>query len=518
SEHERPAVQVGDPYLEKLLMEATLEAIEAGLVAGVQDMGAAGLLSSTSEMAHRAGLGTDLHLDLVPVREDGMQPWELILSESQERMILVPVPGREQELTELLERWELDWADVGEVTDHGRYRLYWHGELVCDLDVGLLNEAPLRQLEGRPDAAAAERRGHDLSGLPEPADYGDALLQLLASPTIAGKHALFERFDQQALNNTVTGPGSADAAVLRVPGTDLGVAAAIDCNPRWVALDPYRGAAAAVAEAARNVACTGATPLALTNNLNFGNPERPEVFWQMQEAVRGIAAAARVLDTPVTGGNVSLNNQYLHGGETTAILPTPTIGVVGVLPDIEQRADLQLPEEEAGVYLIGRFRPVAGGSAWLALAHDLEAGEPPEVDLKHDLKTIEAVLGLIRNGLTATAHDLSDGGLAVALAELAVANRRGLSADVPSADLPLSTVLFGEGSGLVLVAVTPENRAEAEEMLDRLGAWWQRLGETGGGTLRLSVDGRTAADVPVEELARAYEGVFPPLLTGWKEL
>src|SRR5699024_5597430 len=207
--------------------------------------------------------------------------------------------------------------------------------------------------------------------------------QLLASPTIAGKHALFERFDQQALNNTVTGPGSADAAVLRVPGTDLGVAAAIDCNPRYVALDPYRGAAAAVAEAARNVACTGATPLALTNNLNFGDPGRPEVFWQMQEAVRGIADAARVLGTPVTGGNVSLNNQYVSGDETTAILPTPTIGMVGVLPDIGLRADLQFPEEEAGVYLIGRFRPVTGGSAWLALGHGLEAGEPPEVDLRH---------------------------------------------------------------------------------------------------------------------------------------
>lgn len=515
AEHERPAVQAGDPFLEKILMEATLEAIEVGLVAGVQDMGAAGLLSSTSEMAYRAGLGTDLHLDLVPVREAGMQPWELILSESQERMILVPVPGREQELIDLLERWELDWADIGEVADHGRYRLYWHGELVCDLDVSLLNEAPLRQLEGREDPRRAELVARDLSGLAEPDDYGAVLLRLLASPTIASKHAIFERFDQQALNNTVTLPGAADAAVLRIPGSNLGVAAAIDCNPRWVALDPYRGAAAAVAEAARNVACTGATPLALTNNLNFGNPERPEVFHEMQEAVRGIADAARVLDTPVTGGNVSLNNQYLRDGETTAILPTPTIGVVGVLPDISLRADMHLPDGEADLYLLGRFRPVPGGSTYLALEHGLEAGEPPEVDLRHDLKTIEAVLGLIRGGHTATAHDLSDGGLAVALAELAVVNGRGFDIDLPADGLPLSTVLFGEGSGLVLVAVTPENRAAAEEYLERLGVWWQRLGRAAGDSLHLQVDGRTALDVSVSALKEAYEGTFTPLLTGW---
>ena len=514
SAEDRPAVQVGDPFLEKLLLEATLEAIEAGLVAGVQDMGAAGLLSSTSEMAHRAGLGVDLHLDLVPTREDGMQPWELVLSESQERMILIPKPGREDELFALLEKWELDVADIGEVADHGRYRLYWHGELQCDVDVALLNEAPTHVREGVEDPAITALRNQDVSGLPEPDDYSQVLLQLLARPTIASKRAVYERFDHQVMTNTVVLPGQADAAVLRVRGTDLGVAAAIDCNPRYVHLDPYEGAAGAVSEAARNLACVGATPLALTNNLNFGNPEDPGVYFQMQRAVEGSTDAALALNTPVTGGNVSLNNQYLAEGRTVAIHPTPTIGMVGVLPDVEQRATMMFPDGPAGVYLLGKSRATLGGSEYLAAVHGMEAGQPPQTDLTLEAKTIEAILALIRSGLTATAHDLSDGGLAVGLAELAIANGTGIQIATDSLPAGISTSLFGESHGLILTAIGNSRRAEAEELLDRLGVWWERLGEVGGTELTIDMDGDRHVQAAVSELEEAWEGTIRDALNG----
>lgn len=509
---ERPAVQAGDPYLEHLLMEATLAAIEAGLVAGVQDMGAAGLLSSTSEMAHRAGLGVDIQLDRVPVREDGLEPWELVLSESQERMILVPVSGREQELAELLGHFGLDVAEIGVVASHGRYRLHWHGELVCDLDVSLLNEAPLQTREGVESQEIRALREQDLSGLPQVNDFGGVLLQLLSRPTIASKRAVFERFDQQVMTNTVVLPGEADAAVMRIRGTELGVAAVIDCNPRYVQLDPFEGAAGAVAEAARNLACVGATPLALTDNLNFGDPYRPEVYWQLEQAIAGISAAASALDTPVTGGNVSLYNQYQSEGATVAIQPTPTIGMVGVLPDVARRATFAFPDEDGGVYLLGKFGPTLGGSEYLAAVHGLEAGAPPAVDLKLEARTIEAILQLIRAGHTSTAHDLSDGGLAVALAELALSNGRGLTISLESAGVRADQVLFGEAHGLIVTVILDANRAEAEELLDRLGVWWQRIGTTGGTSLNISVDTEPLLDVQVTELTAAYEGTLPRVL------
>lgn len=506
---DRPAVQVGDPFMEKLLLEATLEAIAAGLVAGVQDMGAAGLLSSTSEMAYRGGLGVDIHLDRVPTREEGLQPWELVLSESQERMILVPVPGREQELFDLLAKWELDVVDIGEVASHGRYRLHWHGDRVCDLDVALLNEAPTHVREGVEDPAVTELRNRQLTPPDDEADHSATLLTLLGRPGIASKRAIYERFDHQVMASTVVLPGQGDAAVLRIRGSNLGVAAALDCTPRYVYLDPYAGAAGAVAEAARNVACVGATPLAITNNLNFGNPERPGVYYQMQQAVQGIADAANALNTPITGGNVSLNNQYLTGGETVAIHPTPTIGMVGVLPDVNLRASLRFPDSSAGVYLLGRFQPVLSGSEYQRAIQGEEAGQPPVPDLKLEARVIEAVLGLIRSGLSNTAHDLSDGGLAVALAELAIANDTGMQIDLEAGGPGCTTALFGEGHGLILVVVPTDRRAEAEEQLDRSGVWWQRLGEIGGETLGIRVDGSVQVDLPVSDLKSAWEAPIP---------
>ncbi|WP_029482719.1 phosphoribosylformylglycinamidine synthase subunit PurL [Deinococcus marmoris] len=512
SQADRPAVQVGDPFMEKLLLEATLEAIESGVVAGVQDMGAAGLVSSTCEMAYRAGLGITMDLDKVPTRESGMVPMELCLSESQERMILVPVPGREQELYDLLDKWELDVVNIGQVESHNNYRLTWKGEVVCDLPVALLNEAPKYTREGveSPDIKAARER--DLSGVPQPGDCGAVLLELLSHPTIASKRPIFQRFDHQVMTNTVVVPGAADAAVMRVKGSGMGVAATSDCNPRFVQLDPYTGAAAAVAEAARNLACVGATPLAITDNLNFGNPHRPEVYYQLQQSVQGIADACRALNTPVTGGNVSLYNQYTQGDERVAIHPTPTIGMVGVLPDISRRATLGLKAAGQTLYLLGEHADSIGASQYLESLHGLEAGRVPPLDLVLEQKVIDGTLALIRAGLTDTAHDCAEGGLAVALAEMAMAGSIGLSVtlDVP-AEVRTDALLFGEAHSRVVVAV--QDADATENKLRELGVPFVRLGESGGDALTVAAPARGLhLSVNLAALTLAYESPLVGIL------
>lgn len=512
SQADRPAVQVGDPFMEKLLLEATLEAIESGVVAGVQDMGAAGLVSSTCEMAYRAGLGITMDLDKVPTRESGMVPMELCLSESQERMILVPVPGREQELYTLLDKWELDVVNIGQVEEHHNYRLTWKGEVVCDLPVALLNEAPKYTREGveSPEIRAARER--DLSGVPQPGDAGAVLLELLSHPTIASKRPIFQRFDHQVMTNTVVVPGAADAAVMRVKGSGMGVAATSDCNPRFVQLDPYTGAAAAVAEAARNLACVGATPLAITDNLNFGNPHRLEVYYQLQQSVQGIADACRALNTPVTGGNVSLYNQYTQGDERVAIHPTPTIGMVGVLPDIAKRATLGLKAAGQTLYLLGEHANSIGASQYLETVHGLEAGHVPPLDLNLEQKVIDGTLALIRAGLTDTAHDCAEGGLAVALAEMAMAGGIGLSVtlDAP-AEVRTDALLFGEAHSRVVVAV--QDADATEKKLRELDVPFVRLGESGGDTVTVTAPARGLhLSVNLAALTLAYDSPLVGIL------
>ncbi|PTA67714.1 phosphoribosylformylglycinamidine synthase subunit PurL [Deinococcus arcticus] len=505
SQADRPAVQVGDPFMEKLLLEATLEAIQAGVVAGVQDMGAAGLVSSTCEMAYRAGLGITMDLDLVPTREEGMVPMELCLSESQERMILVPVPGKEQALLDLLAKWELDVVTIGQVEAHTNYRLTWRGEVVCDLPVDLLNEAPKYTREGVESDEIRAKREQDLSAIPVPGDLGAVLSELLSHPTIASKRPIFERFDHQVMTNTVVVPGAADAAVMRVKGSDMGVAATSDCNPRFVYLDPYTGAAAAVAEAARNLACVGATPLAITDNLNFGNPHRPEVYYQLERAVHGIADACRALNTPVTGGNVSLYNQYTEGDERVAIHPTPTIGMVGVLPDITKRATMNLKGERQTLFLIGEHAGTIGASQYLETIHGLEAGQVPALDLAREQAVIDATLHLIRAGLTDTAHDCAEGGLAVALAEMAIAGGTGLNVKLsaPEAARP-DAVLYGEAHGRVVVAT--QDAAGVAAALTTLGVPFTRLGTTGGTSVTIAIpDAHIHLSVNLATLTQAYE-------------
>ena len=510
SDADRPAVQVGDPFLEKLLLEACLEAIQAGLVAGVQDMGAAGLTSSVGEMAHRAGLGVDLDVGRVPRRERGMTPLEVMLSESQERMVLTAVPGREDELIALLRRWELDAVPVGVVRDHGRFRLFEGEELVADMPVGPLNDAPTYVRPGREDPAVTAARERTLDDVPPPEDAGAALLTLLADPTIASKRAVYERYDHQVMTNTVVLPGAADAAVMRLKGSDRAVAATIDCNARYVLLAPRHGAALAVVEAARNLAAVGATPLGVTDNLNFGNPTVPEVYYQMAEAVEGIREACLALRTPVTGGNVSLYNQYRADDGVRAVLPTPTIGMVGVLPDVHRRATMALARDGDALLLLGEGAPSLGASSYLAAVHGLEAGAPPALDLAAADRLVTTLAGLVQAGLVDTAHDVGDGGIAVALAEMAIAGGRGVDAELPrglvagDAALRGAAGLFGEAAHLALVAVPPAGVAAVAEICEAASVPCRSVGHVVGSRIAVRA-GSLALDVAVQDARAAFE-------------
>ncbi len=515
---DRPAVQVGDPFMGKLLLEATLDAIGQGLVAGVQDMGAAGLTSSVGEMAHRARLGVDFHVDRVPRREEGMTPLEVMLSESQERMVLTAKPGMEDALVALLERWELDVVEVGTVADHGRFRIYDRHELVADMPVGPLNEPPEYTREGveAPEVTAARTR--DLTDVPVPNDLEATLLRLLASPTIASKRPVYQQFDHQVMTNTVVVPGAADAAVMRVKGTNLGVAATVDCNARYVYLEPRLGAAHAVAEAARNLSCVGATPLGVTDNLNFGNPTDPAVYYQMQQAVAGLREACLALGTPVTGGNVSLYNQYRSGSGQRAIHPTPTVGMVGVLPDVRRHAGMGLEREGDEVLLIGSTTAGLGASEYLHRVHGVEAGAPPPLDLELEEKVQAIVRGLVSDGICRSAHDVGQGGLAVALAEMALAGDCGVDARITfaasggdgvhdGAGTRPDELLFGESAARIVVAVADADVSEVRARCEATGVPCTALGVATGSRFTLRA-GSALLDVDIEELRAAYEDTY----------
>jgi phosphoribosylformylglycinamidine synthase len=499
---DRPAVQVGDPFMEKLLLEACLEAIAQGLVVGVQDMGAAGLTSSVAEMAHRAGLGVDLYVDRVPRREVGMRPLEVMLSESQERMVLAARPEQTPALLALLARWELDAVEIGVAAVHGRFRVYDGGVLVGDMPVAALNEAPSYTREAREDPKVAALRTQSID-VPVPEDLGAALLTLLSQPTIASKAPVYVQYDHQVMLGSVVLPGEGDAAVLRIIGSERGVAAATDCNPRYCYLEPRLGAMHAVAEAARNVACVGATPLAITNNLNFGNPTRPEVYYQLKEAVAGLREACLALGTPVTGGNVSLYNQYQADGQLTAIYPTPTVGMVGVLPDVTRRATIGFKRASDTVLLVGELRAELGASEYLWALHGLELGSPPQLDLALERAVQQAVIGLIQAGLCDTAHDCSEGGLAVALAEMCCAGELGaeLSLETP---LRPDMLLFGEAPSRILIAVAPQQLAVVRARLADAGVPYTELGQVGGDALIIRYPGG-ALQLPMADLKQAYE-------------
>lgn len=499
SEEKRPTVQVGDPFMEKVLLEACLEAMKTGAVIGIQDMGAAGLSCSTSEMGARSGTGVEIDVRKVPQRETGMTAYEVMLSESQERMLLVAAKGREDEVIRVFEKWDLHAEAIGHVIAEKRLRVWNGATLEADVpNEALTDEAPVYDrpwVEPKNPAADA-----DLSALPLPTHVGDALLQVLAAPTIASKRWIYRQYDCSVRGSTVVGPGS-DAAVIHVKGTRKGLAMSVDCNARLVWLDPYEGARLAVAEACRNVVASGAEPIGATNCLNFGNPEKPEIMGQLVMAIRGMGDACRALQVPITGGNVSLYNET----EGVAIYPTPTIGIVGLLEDVSKALARSFRAAGDAVVLLGACTGELGGSEYLKTVHGRVEGRPPRLDIEAEEKLYRCVLEANAAGLLRSAHDCADGGLAVALAESCFAGEEpglGATLDLPASGLRTDALLFGEAPSRMVV--TTGDAAALAAVATRHGVPCARLGTVGGDSLRLAIDGAPALDEPTTRLHGAW--------------
>ncbi|RMH72286.1 MAG: phosphoribosylformylglycinamidine synthase subunit PurL [Cyanobacteria bacterium J007] len=546
SADDRPAVQVGDPFLEKSLIEACLEAFKTGAVVAAQDMGAAGITCSTSEMAAKGGIGIELDLDLIPVRETGMVPYEFLLSESQERMLFVAHKGREQELIDVFERWGLHAVVAGTTIAEPLVRILYGGEIAAEVPSSALAEdTPLypRELLAEPPAYAREAWQWSASALPEAAIAGseingkqttwsEILLQLLDTPTIASKKWVYRQYDHQVQNNTVFLPGGADASVVRLrpqvgenarQGTfNRGVAATVDCNSRYVYLDPYEGAKAVVAEAARNLSCVGAEPLAVTDNLNFGSPEKPVGYWQLARACEGIAEACREFATPVTGGNVSLYNETLDSnGQPTPIYPTPVIGMVGDLPDLSKACAQGWRAEGDVIYLLGvpvgegRGGEVTlGASEYLAAIHETVAGRPPKVNFELERQVQAVCRHGIRQGWVKSAHDCAEGGLAIALAESCLSGDLGAEVQlkIGATIERWDEILFAEGGARILVSVSPQQAGEWESYLRaQLQETWQNIGivsRKDRGLRIFTVDNLSLINVSMTEMGDRWQGAI----------
>lgn len=506
AEGRRPAVQVGDPFTEKLLLEGCLELIEKGLIVGIQDMGAAGLTSSSVEMACKAGNGVELNLDLVPQRETGMTPYEMMLSESQERMLLVVEKGREDEVRAVLDKWELNMAVIGRVTGNGRLRLYHKGKEVCDVPVHtLVDGAPVYVRQGSVPAYYKENRDVNVNRALETDNWEMALKQLLQSPTIASKRWVYRQYDYMVQANTAVQPGS-DAAVIRLRGTGKALAMTTDGNGRYVYLDPRVGGAIAVAEAARNVVCAGAEPLALTNCLNFGSPEHPEIYWQLEESINGMRDACLALQTPVIGGNVSLYNET----EGKAIFPTPIVGMVGLVHDVSHTTQQAFRRPGDAVLLLGETFAELGGSEWQHIREGKPSGRPPQIDLEKERRVQQVTLRAIQRHLVRSAHDLAEGGLAVALSEACIGN--GLGADISlESSLSVTECLFSESQSRILLSVDGH---KVDEVIALCAEWDVPVARIGtvterGKPLTITVNGQTAVTEDVRTLTDVWEGAIP---------
>jgi phosphoribosylformylglycinamidine synthase len=511
SEARRPQVQVGDAFTEKLLLEASLELITSGLIVAIQDMGAAGLTSSSAEMAARGGVGVEIDTGLVPTREGGMTPYEILLSESQERMLVVAKPSRVAEIQSVCAKWELDATPIGRVTDDGIFRVRHNGQTVVAIPgQRLVEDCPVYYPHAREGEEERSRRSAYDPG-PPVVDLEGALELLLDTPSIASKRWVFEQYDSTVQASTVFPPGS-DAGVLRVPGTEFGLAITVDCNSRLVSLDPYEGGKAAVAEAARNIACTGARPLGITDCLNFGNPEKPEVFFQFREACRGIADACRAFSTPVTGGNVSFYNESPAG----AIDPTPTIGMVGLLPRVENRVPSYFDSPRDEVFIVGETSGILGGSAYWAEVCDFVGGDQPAVDLDSELQLQRFLAAAAERRLVRSAHDCAEGGLAVALAEAVmggpyVVGTLGTSVDLTgyAPDVPTEGVLYGEDGARAIVTCSA---ASARHLIALANEYRVPVFHAGrvesAGTLELKV-GSDVFSWNTEALRRIYLEAIP---------
>ena len=514
SAEKRPAVQVGDPFMEKLLLEACLEVMKTGALVGIQDMGAAGLTCSTSEMGSRGGHGMVVDVMHVPQRETGMSPYEIMLSESQERMLMVVHRGREREVEAVFEKRDLHAEKIGEVAEGDRLKIFDHGQLVGDVpNRALTDEAPVYRRPMREPEWQAEVRRLDLASLGAPPAAQGAFEALLASPTIASKRWVYGQYDHTVGTNTIAQPGLS-AAIVRVKGAPVALAISVDGNGRFCYLDPYRGGMLAVAEAARNVACAGGEPIGATNNLNFGNPERPEIMWQFAEAVRGIGDACRALEVPITGGNVSLYNET----EGRAIYPTPVLGVIGLLDDAEATCTRTFKQPGALVVMLGDNRGELGGSEYLARLHGTVRGVPPALDLARERALQRLVIDLIRAGAVQSAHDCAEGGLAVTLAECAFGTGGlGLRADVPAAGdagpYQAHATLFGESASRVVVSAAPERRVQVIEAAVAAGVPARVIGETGGARIAIAVEGTVLIDSAVDHAEQLWSTAIERRMT-----
>ncbi len=503
SESKRPTVQVGDPFVEKLLLEACLELMATDAIIAIQDMGAAGLTSSSFEMAAKGGLGLEMALDKVPMREEGMNPYELMLSESQERMLMVLKPGREEEARKIFEKWELDFAVIGHLTDTERMVLSWHGDIVANIPIPpLVTEAPMYE---RPWTLTDLPATLDASKVPAPQDWAASLLKLMSCPDLASKAWIWHQYDHLILGNTAIRPQDGDAALVRVPKTSKGashkgLAMTSDCTPRYVQAHPETGGKQAVAEAWRNITATGALPLAVTDNMNFGNPQKPEIMGQFAGAVMGIAEACKVLDFPVVSGNVSLYNET----EGRPILPTPTIGAVGVIDDIAKAVGSRLTQGGLAIVLVGETKGWLGQSLYLRENFGREEGAPPPVDLAVERRTGDFVRAQINGRRVAACHDLSDGGLLVGLAEMCIAGGTGVEVAQPAGNaVPSHAFFYGEDQGRYLIAT-----GSADEVLSeatKAGVPAVVIGYSGGASLAV----KGLLSLPLADIKAAHEGWLP---------
>ena len=508
SEAKRASVQVGDPFTEKLLLEASLEIIKNGWLIGIQDMGAAGISCSTAEMSEKGNSGMKINLNKVPLREDGMSAYEIMLSESQERMLCVVKNGYEDRVKKVFEKWDLNCEIIGEVTKNGKLEVEYDGEMKAVLppfDLVLGGGAPVYTREQKEPSYLKETRAFDFSSLSKPENIQEIFLKVFSSPNIVSKKWVYEQYDTMVRTNTIVGPGC-DAAVVLIKGTNKALAMKTDCNARYVYLNPKEGAKIAVAESARNIVCSGGVPLAITNCLNFGNPYNPEVYWQFAQAIKGMGEACRFFDTPVTGGNVSFYNE----SPDTAVYPTPTIGMVGLIEKLENITTSYFKDDDDLIYLLGEDNEELGGSEYLKVIHNKVTGESPQLDLPTEKLLHNSLLSLIKNDLVKSAHDVSEGGIACCLAECCIINHEkiiGAEVTVPVKSREDFT-LFSESQSRIIVSISKDNKREFESLLVKYKQPYTYLGKTGGGRLNIN----DKIDLELRILAELYFNTIPIIM------